>query len=150
MPNKDPNQSALILKYVLNRAGIPKAIASDDGGEFTGRFKEILDAEGINHIACTTHASFIDRFTRTIKNMLVERVQHTKKDWHLLLSHVIKQCKNTIHDSTKLKLLDAIQDKNAVEVKTNLMLRARSKIRYKEINVCDFGRILKRNKNTMR
>ena len=29
---------------------IPKAIASDDGGEFKGRFKEILDAEGIHHI----------------------------------------------------------------------------------------------------
>ena len=32
MLNKNLNSSALILKYVLNKMGIPKAIASDDGG----------------------------------------------------------------------------------------------------------------------
>ena len=73
----------------------------------------------------TTHLSFIDRFTRTMKNMLFERVQHAGKDWHLLLSNVIKQYNNTIHNSNKS--VDAIQDKNAAEVKTNLMLRARLK-----------------------
>jgi hypothetical protein len=30
---------------VLKKMGIPKAIASDDGGEFKGRFEQILDAE---------------------------------------------------------------------------------------------------------
>ena len=58
--------------------------------------------------------------------MLFERVQHTKKDWHLLLQAVIKQCNNTINSSTKLRPVDAIHD-NAVDVKTNIMLRARFK-----------------------
>ena len=35
--------------------GIPKAIASDDGWEYEGRSKQILDAEGIDHIVMTTH-----------------------------------------------------------------------------------------------
>ena len=34
---------------------IAKATASDDGGEFKGRFKQILDAEGIHHIVFITH-----------------------------------------------------------------------------------------------
>ena len=38
---------------------------------------------------------------------------------------ISRQYNNTMNDSTKLKPVDAIQDKNAVEVKTNLMLRAR-------------------------
>ena len=59
--------------------GIPKAIASDDGGEFKGRFKHILDVEGIDHNIMTTCLSCIDRFTRIIKGMLFERVQHTKR-----------------------------------------------------------------------
>ena len=79
MPNRNSSPTAIILRYVLNKMGIPKAIASYDGGEFKGRFKEILDAEGIDHIIMTTHLSCIDRFTRTIKNVLFERVQHTKK-----------------------------------------------------------------------
>ena len=99
MPNTNSSSSALILRDVLNKMGIPKAIASDDEGEFKGRFKEILDAQGIDHIIMTTHLSFIDRLTGTIQNLLVERVQH-KQDWHLLLSHVIKQYSTTIHNST--------------------------------------------------
>ena len=133
MPNKNSNSTAIILRDVLNKMGIPKAIVSDDGGESEGRFKEILDGELIDHIVMTAHLTFIDRFTRNIENMFFERVQHTKKDWHLLLSNVVKQYKNTIHDSTKLKPVDARQDINAVEVKTNLMLRARFKRECKEI-----------------
>ena len=59
--------------------------------------------------------------------MLFKRVQHTIKEWHLLLSNVIKQYSSTIHNSTKLKPVDAIQGKHAVELKTKLMLRARFK-----------------------
>jgi len=128
----------------LNKMGIPKAIASDDGGEFKGWFQEILDGEGIQHFVFTTRLSLIDRFTRTIKNMLFERVEHTKQDWHLLLPSVVKRYNNRIHSSTKLKPVDAIQDKNAVEAKTNLMLRASFKRKYKEIIVSDLVRVFKK------
>jgi len=50
---------------------------------------------------------------------VVERVEHIKKDWHLLLQAVIKQYNNTIHDSTKFKPVDAITDSNAPDVKTH-------------------------------
>ena len=74
--------------------------------------------------------------------MLFERVQHTKKDWHLLVQ--AKQYNNTIHESTKLRPVDAIHDKNAVEVKTNLMLIARFKRKYKEIHIHEKIRIVKK------
>ena len=121
--------------------GIPKAITSDDGEESKGRCKQILDSEGIDHIIMTTNLSCIDRLTRTITNMLFERVDHTKKDWHLLLPNVIKQYSNTLHDSTRLKPIDAIKDSNAPDVKTNLTLWARVKRKNKEIHVGDFNRI---------
>ena len=111
MPNKNSNSTTLILRNVFNKMGIPKAIASDDGREFKGRFKEILNPEGIQHIIMTTHLSFIDRFTRTIKKVLFERVQDTKKDWHRLLPNVIIQYNNAIHESTNLRPVDAIHDK---------------------------------------
>ena len=79
-----------MFRDILSKMGVPKAIASDDGAEFKGEFKKILQAEGIEHIVFTTHLSFIDRFTRTIKNMLFERVEHTKQSWNLLLPSVIK------------------------------------------------------------
>ena len=79
----------------------------------------------------TTHLSLIDRFTRTIKNMLFERVQHTEKYLRLLLTNVIQQYNNTIHESTRFRPVDATHDKSAVEVKTNLKLRASFKRQYK-------------------
>ena len=92
----------------------------------------------------TTHLSVIDRFTNTINNMLFERVQHTGKYWHILLPNVIKQYNNTMHESTELRLVDAIHDKNVAEVKTNLMLRARFKRKYKEIKNNDKVKVLKK------
>ena len=58
-----------------------------------------------------------------------------------MLPHAIKQYNNTIHESTHLRPVDAIHDKNTVEVTTNLMLRARFKRTYKEIDVGDFCKI---------
>ena len=69
--------------------GIPKAIASDDGPEFKGEFKIFYKVKALNTLFVTTHLSFIDRFTRTIKTMLFEREQHTGKSWHLFLQNVI-------------------------------------------------------------
>ena len=50
MPNKNTNSTAIVLKYVLNKMGSPKAIASDDGPEWKGEFKNILQSEGIARI----------------------------------------------------------------------------------------------------
>ena len=75
MPTKKSNSTAIVSRDALNKMVIPKAIASDDGGEFKGRFKQILGAEGIYLIFWITHLSFIDRFTRTIRNTLFERVE---------------------------------------------------------------------------
>jgi len=63
---------------------------------------------------------------------------NTQKEWHRLLANIINQYNSTIHNSTKLKPVNAIQDKDAVEVKTNLMLRVRFERKYKEIHVGDF------------
>ena len=57
---------------------------------------------------------------------------------------MIKQYNNTIHSSSKLKPVDAIKDSNAIEVKTNLILRSRFKRKYKEVNVDDYVRILEK------
>ena len=119
-------------------------------GNLKEDLKRYLNAEGTQHTIMTAHLSFIDRFTRTIKSMLFERVQHTGKQWHILLPNVIKQYNNTIHESTSFIPVDATHDKNAVEVKANLMLRARFKRKYKDININDKVRVLEKSRSIVK
>ena len=67
-----------------------------------------------------------------------------------MLPNVINQYYNTIHDSTKIKPIDAIKDSNAPDVKTNLVFRGRFKRKYKEININDFGWSFLRKQNTVK
>ena len=124
--------------------GIPKAIASDDGLEWKGKFTKVLHTEGIENIVCTTHLSFIERFTRTIQNILFERIEHNGNSWHLLFPAVIKQDINILCSAIKLKLVDAIIDNNVIEVKIHFMLRSRFKRNNKEDNIDDYMRIFQK------
>jgi hypothetical protein len=70
----------LLKRDEANKLGIPKAIASDDGGELKGNFKEILDAEGTDHIIMTTQYHVLTASQGIFKTCYLKRTQHTKKD----------------------------------------------------------------------
>ena len=55
-------------------------------GAFMSVVKEFLDGEGIQHTTTLTHANVAERFIRTIKNMIHDRVRFNKKDWTIMLA----------------------------------------------------------------
>ena len=74
------------------------SIYSDDDGGFKTVVKEYFEAEGITHIITLTHANVAERFIRTIKNMIYERVRFNRAGWTSMLTPVLK--KNTMKLST--------------------------------------------------
>ena len=67
-----------------------------------------------------------------------------------ILTKCYKPYHNTIHSSTQFKPIDAMQDGNAPDVKTNLILRHKFNRSYKDINVGDEARVFyKRNKHIL-
>ena len=92
MKNKDGAPVLPALKESFKKMGFPMSIYSDDDGAFKSVVIEFFDAEGINHIITLTHANvvIVERFIRTLKNMVYDRVRFNKAGWTSMLPHVLK------------------------------------------------------------
>lgn len=132
------------IQIAFKTMGIPRSVYTDEGSEFKGKVKELFDGEGVKHITTATHAHVVERFLRTIKNGVHERVRFNKANWEEMLPYVVNKYLNTVHSSTGFKPKDAIDDKNALDIKVKLELNAKSKRRYPRISVEDRVKIFKK------
>ena len=57
--------------------GYPISIYSDDDGAFKSKVKTLFESEGINHIVTRTHANVAERWIRTLKSGIHDRVRFT-------------------------------------------------------------------------
>ena len=137
MENKDGESVLKALKESFKKMGHPMSIYSDDDGAFKSVVKEYFDAEGITHIITLTHANVVERFIRTMKNMIHDRVRFNKARWTSMLIPALNKYNDTVHSSTKAKPKDAHDDKNHMDVRVNLTGREKNTRKYPEINVND-------------
>ena len=79
MRNKAGVSVLKALKETFKKMGYCMSIYSDDDGTFKSVVKEFFDAEGINHIITLAHANVVERFIRTLKNMVHDRVSELMK-----------------------------------------------------------------------
>ena len=141
MKNKDGATVLPALKESFNKMGFPMSIYSDDDGAFKSVVKEFFDAEGINHIITLTHANVVERFIRTLKNMVYDRVRFNKAGWTSMLPLVLKKYNSSKHSSTKLPPNEAHDDKNHMDVRVNLTRREKNARKYVEIKENDTVKI---------
>jgi len=141
MKNKDGATVLPALKESFKRMGFPMSIYSDDDGAFKSVVKEFFDAEGINHIITLTHANVVERFIRTLKNMVYDRVRFNKAGWTSMLPLVLKKYNSSKHSSTKLPPNEAHDDKNHMDVRVNLTRREKNARKYVEIKENDTVKI---------
>jgi hypothetical protein len=126
--------------------GYPMSIYSDDDGAFKSKVKELFDGEGINHIITLTHANVVERFIRTLKNGIHDRVRFTNSKWEDMLKIVINKYNNTIHSTTNHTPNEAHKDKNSPDVIVNLTLKSNYKRKYNNINIGDTVKIYTKGK----
>lgn len=137
MFNKDSPNVLKGLKNSFNEMGYPINIYSDDDGAFKSVVKTFFDDNGINHITTRTHANVVERFIRTIKNGIHDRVRFNKAKWEEMLKHVINKYNKTIHSSTGLSPIDGHKDKNSFKIITALHLKSNYKRKYNTISIGD-------------
>ena len=102
----------------------PNLLESDDGKEYVNKiFNELLNIHNIKRYSRNTTFGpvFAERFNRNIRNLLKKPVfEKRNADWLNELPSVVKQFNNTIHNSTKMKPIDASRKPNEKIVYSNL------------------------------
>ena len=137
MFNKDSISVYTALLKIFKKMGYPMSIYSDDDGAFKSKVKEFFDGEGINHIVTLTHANVAERFIRTLKNGVYDRVRFTNGKWEDMLPYVINKYNNTKHSTTDHTPKEAHDDKNSPSVAVNLASKTIYKRKYRTINIGD-------------
>ena len=152
MHNKHSISVYDVLLIFLKKVDYPISVNSDDDGAFKSKVKEFFDGEGINHIVTLTHANVVERFIRTLKNRIHDRVRFTNGKREAMLKSVVNKYNNTLHSSTNHTPKEAHQDKHSPDVSANLATKSINKRKYKNINIGDDVKVFTKGKgnNTSR
>ena len=134
------------LKKAFKKMGFPMSIYSDNDGAFQSVVKTFFDNEGIKHIVTQTHANVAERFIRTMKKMIHDRVRFNKAGWTSMLTASLNKYNSTVHSSTKMSPNQAHKDENNSSVRINLTLREKNKRKYPEIKEGDTVRYFQKRK----
>ncbi len=141
-----PDVIAGIMEGFHKMGGKPKMIYSDNEGALGSKlFKEYCDDEKIKLITTRTHAWVVERFIRTLKNMINLRIKNNDKSWKDVLFEVLLTYNNKeVHSATGMTPKQATLKQNTLQVKLNLELHRVSKRKYPDINVDDEVKLYKK------
>jgi hypothetical protein len=141
LTNKDSVSVYNALQKSFKIMGFPMSIYSDDGGEFKGKVKEFFDGEGIKHIITLTHANVVERFIRTMKSGINDRINFNNGEWVEMLKYVLTKYNSVKHSATEYSPKEAHMDSNTINVSANLQLKQSNKRKYPNIDVNDYVKI---------
>ena len=138
----------------------PKILYTDNEGALNKAWVQAkFEEEGIKRVVAGT-AYFVERFNRTFKNRMADRLSklikikkpiigkqaQTKYQWHDLIPFVLAEYNTTKHRITGLSPTDARKPSNEADAKAGMELAAKSGIKFPPLRVGDTVRMLKKKK----
>jgi transposase InsO family protein len=128
-----PDVIAGIMEGFVKMGKKPKRIYSDNEGAIKSNlFEQYCKENNIQLIFTRTHAWAVERFSRTLKDKMLKRLEYDKtKDFKQILFEVLLTYNNKdIHTSTGLTPNEARKDENGLQVKLNLEMHRLNKRKY--------------------
>jgi hypothetical protein len=127
----------------------PKMIYADGEGALRSKlFAQFCNEQKINFHLTRTHAWVVERFNRTLKNMMNRRLEANKdkkKTWKDFIFEVMLTYSNKdIHTAHGMTPSQARKDINRTQVKSNLELNRVAKRKYPDIKVGDKVKVYKK------
>ena len=144
-----------IMPDIFRRmGGKPKIIYSDDEGVLRGDlFKEYVEKEGIQLHRTRSSAHFVERWNRTLKDMLFRRIEADEKkgkqniDWSdYLPAALITYNYKMVHSATGLVPNEASKKENEFKSKVNVAMKAKKNRIYPELNVGSKVKIMRKKR----
>ena len=105
-----------IITVMKKMGGKPEYIFSDNEGSFNSKLvQNYFRMEDIKHLTSLNRVPFVDRFVRTLKNMIYKRLEHEEKmndgkheNWWWALPKVLLVYNNyKIHSTIEMRPVDA-------------------------------------------
>jgi hypothetical protein len=150
LSDKKPETLLEALKRVLTKLGAkPKILMSDEEGSLQSKLvMDYLKKEKIKYIINRNHCPFVERFIRTLRNLITRRLQKRPDErWYGLLFEVLSTYNyKMVNRITKLKPAEAQKPENLIDVKMNMEEHAKHEKDYGEINVGDRVRVFRKRK----
>lgn len=101
MKKKTASDTVAAMEKIFPRMGIPETVYCDEGSEFDStQFKNLMKKHNIRIIYTLTHAPVVERFNRTIKEMLSKYMQASEsKTIAKVLPRIVKNYNTSYHTS---------------------------------------------------
>lgn len=146
MARKDAPSDLKALKTVLERLGTPDQIMTDEGSEFNNNLvRDYLKEKKVELILTLNHAPFVERFNRTLKEMLDKHLQTTKtKTITNVLPQVVRNYNSSYHRAIGMAP-NEVTEETEREAWMRMDDRARKRHRMR-VNVGDKVRVLLKKK----
>ena len=95
----------LLVEQVISRHGVPVELLSDRGSAFLSHLmKEVCQLLGIHRVNTTAYHpqtdGLVERFNRTLIDMLAKRVERNGNDWDTQLPYVLFAYRASLQEST--------------------------------------------------
>ena len=106
IPNQESKTIAdVVVREFVCRYGVPGEIHSDQGRNFEAHlFSDMCQLLGINKTRTTPYRpqsdGMVERFNRTLENLLAKYVQANQKDWDRYIPFVMMAYRSATHEST--------------------------------------------------
>lgn len=105
IPDQEAKTVARCLEEFISRHGAPQVLLTDQGRNFESQvIAEVCDLLHINKKRTTAYHpqcdGQVERFNRTLANMLAMYVSKNQKDWDLWLEQVLFAYRTSVHEST--------------------------------------------------
>jgi hypothetical protein len=143
--SKLAKDTAAALRTVFEELGYPSSIMCDEGGEFLGEFAAECKKQDVEIIQSRTGGRFVERFIRTLKKPLFERVKSLGGNWRQYVRDVVDNYNDKVHSSIDDKpthVADNEYDYPIIEHAHETMLKqAKFPTRHSEINVGDHVKV---------
>ena len=106
MPVPDQSSSQLLVDHVISRHRVPAELLSDRGMTFLSHLMEdIYKLMGIHKVSTTAYHpqtdGLVERFNRTLTDMLAKTVDKSGRDWDRHLPHVLFAYRVSPQESTR-------------------------------------------------
>jgi hypothetical protein len=144
MKDKEKKEVKRAMGEVFKILGKPKSVYSDEGSEFIDKtFKKYLKDNGIQSMISKRHASFVERWNRTIKEILDKYLQSTNSKTIInVLPKIIENYNNSYHRTIKMTPEEATLEENEDIAFMNISKKAKRTIKRKPLKKGDKVRYL--------